>query len=106
MMHLFQNPSHAGGDVVCLDRFPKKLKEVLKCSVGAKTGWGLYFVESWDAQMTWLMSLILFVLGSLMIGVLWAVYKHSIQDAFSIASYMVAFATVTSGTIQVLIVKL
>ncbi|KAH8803417.1 hypothetical protein F5884DRAFT_861745 [Xylogone sp. PMI_703] len=104
MMHLFQYPSHAEGDIYCLERLPKKLKEKLKCDGSSEQGWGLYLVEGLDMRKIWLISFILFGFGSLLIGVLWAIYEHSIQDAFSIGSYMVAFATVTIGTVQALLV--
>jgi hypothetical protein len=100
LLHCFHNPDHAGDEHFCLDRFPKKLKEKLKCS----SGWGLQFVEGWDAKKLWIIVFIFFGLGSLLIGILWACFNHSIQDAFSIAAYMVAFATVSVGTVQALLV--
>lgn len=101
MMDLFEHPDHAEGESVCLDRFPKKLKEKLKCNGGVNPGWGLQFVEGWDARKIWL---IIFVLGSLLIGVLWVSYGQSIQNAFTISSYMIGLATVTVGTMQALLV--
>ena len=100
MMHLFHHPSHAEDDSTCLERFPKKLKERLKCSGGVNAGWGLQFVEGWNIKRIWVLAFVIFGLGSLLIGVLWAVYERSIQDAFAIANYMVAFATVSVGTVQ------
>jgi hypothetical protein len=48
----------------------------------------------------WTISFILFGFGSMLIGVLWGVYGRSIQDALAIASYIVAFATLSVGTLQ------
>jgi len=104
MMHLFEHPDHAQAEPVCLERFPKRLKEKLKCNRGVAPGWGLEFVEDWDAKKIWAVLFVFFGLGSFLIGVLWAVYGHSIQDAFAIASYMVVFATVTIGTMQAFLV--
>ncbi len=69
-----------------------------------KPGWGLQIVECWDAQKIWLLIFMFFGLGSLAIGVLWAAFEHSIQDAFAIAGYMVAFATVSVGSVQAILV--
>jgi len=104
MMHLFHHPSHADNNSICLERFPKKLREKLKCNGGVNPGWGLQFVEGWDMKKIWVITFVFFGLGSLLIGILWAVYKQSIQDAFTIASYIVAFATVSVGTVQALLV--
>ncbi|KAF5869876.1 putative tetratricopeptide repeat domain protein [Botrytis fragariae] len=96
LMHLFLHPDHADEDTVCLDRFPKKLKEKLSCKRGQPTnfGWGLEFVEGWDMKSIWIVAFIVFGIGSLLLGILWAVYKHSIQDAFTIAGYMVSFTAI------------
>ncbi|KAF7951250.1 uncharacterized protein EAE97_002801 [Botrytis byssoidea] len=106
LMHLFLHPHHADEDTVCLDRFPKKLKEKLSCKIGQPTnfGWGLEFVEGWDMKSIWIVAFIVFGIGSLLLGVLWAVYKHSIQDAFTIAGYMVSFTAISVGAIQSLLV--
>lgn len=106
LMHLFLNPSHADDDTVCLDRFPKKLKEKLSCKKGQATsfGWGLEFVEGWDMKSIWVIAFIIFGLGSLILGILWSVYKHSIQDAFAISGYMVSFAGISVGPVQSLLV--
>lgn len=104
MMHLFQHPECADDEMLCLNRFPKKLKEKLKCAKGINPGWGLQFVEGWDLRKIWILVFILFGMGSLVLGVLWAVYKHSIQDAFAIAAYMLTFATLTVGVMQALLI--
>jgi hypothetical protein len=100
LMHLFEHPDHAEDEPICFDRFPKKLKEKLICSRGINPGWGLQFVEGWDMKKIWAAIFAMFGIGSLFIGVLWTVYKHSIQDAFTMASYAVAMAAVSVGTLQ------
>ncbi|KAH7399773.1 hypothetical protein BKA64DRAFT_670366 [Cadophora sp. MPI-SDFR-AT-0126] len=104
LMHVFQNPECADEEPLCLSRFPKKLKERLACQRGIKLGWGLQFVEGWDGKKLWLTGFVFFGLSSLTIGILWAVLKHSIQDAFAVAGYMVALGTMSIGTIQAFLV--
>ncbi|EKD20242.1 hypothetical protein MBM_02194 [Drepanopeziza brunnea f. sp. 'multigermtubi' MB_m1] len=91
LMHVFQHPDCAEEEPLCLSRF---------CKGGIKPGWGLQLIEGWDARKLWLLGFLLFGLGSLTVGVLWTVKSHSIQDAFSIASYMLAFGAMTVGTVQ------
>lgn len=104
MMHLFQHPECADDEMLCLSRFPKKLKEKLRCAKGVNPGWGLQFVEGWDFRKIWIVVFMLFGLGSVVLGVLWAVYKHSIQDAFAISSYMLTFAALSVGLMQALMI--
>lgn len=104
LMHIFQHPDCAEDEPLCLSRFPKKLKEKLLCKGGIKPGWGLQFIEGWDGKKLWLVGFLFFGLGSLTIGVLWAVLEKSIQDAFAIAAYVVAFGTMSVGTMQALLV--
>jgi hypothetical protein len=104
LMHMFQHPDCADEEPTCLSKFPKKLKERLKCLRGARPGWGLQLIEGWDSRKIWIILFVFFGLGSLAMGVLWAVFEHSIQDAFSMAAYMVAFATVSVGTVQAILV--
>ncbi len=103
MMHLFHHPECADEETICLSRFPKKLKEKLKCQGGINPGWGLQFVEAWDFKKIWILVFVLFGLGSLILGVMWAVYEHSIQDAFALAAYMLTFATISIGLMQALL---
>jgi hypothetical protein len=67
-------------------------------------GWGIQFLVSWDIPKIWLISLFFFGFGSALIGILWGVFKHSIQDAFEIATYVVAFGTVSVGSVQALLI--
>lgn len=101
-MHLFHHPSHADGDSFCLERFPKKLRQKLICKKGVHPGWGLQFVEGWDVGKITLLSLVFLGLGSLLTGILWGIYGHDVQTAFSVASYILAFAAISISTLQVL----
>jgi hypothetical protein len=105
-MHLFQHPTCASTSPVIMPRFPKKLLWPLICESEAspKRGWGIQFVVSWDFPKIWLISFLFFGFGSALLGILWWVFKHSIQDAFVIAAYVVAFGTVSVGSVQALLV--
>jgi hypothetical protein len=103
-MHLFHNPSHADENSFCLNRFPKKLKEKLVYNGNADRGWGLQFVEGWNMKKIWILTFIIFGLGSLCVGIVWAFCHRSIQDAFAVAGYRAAFATISIGTLQALLV--
>lgn len=104
LKHLFLHPDHAEEEAICLDRFPKKLKEKLQCKGGVNPGWGLQFVEGWDMKTIWVIAFLGFGVGSLLVGVMWAVYGHSIQNAFAIAGYMVGLLGVSLGTLQAVLV--
>ncbi|CAG8977424.1 hypothetical protein HYALB_00007756 [Hymenoscyphus albidus] len=103
-MHLFEHPEEGENVSFCLDRFPKKLHEKLLCrGGGTNAGWGLQFVEGWNMRKVFGSVFFLFEIGSLLIAILYTVYEHSIQDAFSMASYMMAMATMGIGTLQAFI---
>jgi hypothetical protein len=106
LMHLFQNPTCASTSPVLMQRFPKKLLRPLTCpSVNPLTpGWGIQFLAAWDLRKIWLIVFLLFGFGSALIGILWCVFKHSVQDAFAIAAYVVAFGAVSVGSVQALLV--
>jgi hypothetical protein len=101
LMHLYTHPDHAEPSPICFEKFPKKLREKLICNkAGTNEGWGLQFIEGWDMKKIFGLVFLLFGIGSLAIGVLWSVYNHSIQDAFTMASYMIAMTAVGMGSLQ------
>jgi len=71
---------------------------------GVNPGWGLQFVEGWDMKTIWMIAFLGFAVGSLLVGVLWAVYGHSVQNAFAIAGYMVGLLGISLGTLQAVLV--
>jgi hypothetical protein len=105
LIHLFRRPGHAEDEPVCLERFPKKLRERLAVCGSAPTGlgWGLSLEEGWDCKKTWAVGFVIFVAGSAVWGILWTVFEKSIQDAFAVAGYMVSFAIVTVGFMQAMV---
>ncbi|KAH7336692.1 hypothetical protein BKA65DRAFT_403098 [Rhexocercosporidium sp. MPI-PUGE-AT-0058] len=105
MMHLFHNPECAGSDSICVSRFPKKLKEQLKCCPikGVNPGWGLQFVEGWDMRKIWILVFGVSGLGSLVVAIMLSVLEKSMQDAFALSAYMATMATVSIGFVQALL---
>jgi hypothetical protein len=105
LVHLFRHPEHAEDQPVCLERFPKKLRERLAVCSGQPTGlgWGLSLEEGWDARKTWAVGFVIFVLGSALWGILWTVFEKSIQDAFAVAAYVINFTVITVGFTQAMV---
>jgi hypothetical protein len=99
LLHLFQHPDCVNEDSICIDQVPKKLRELLKCSGGVNPSRDYSSLRIGSRRRFDSLPLCFFRTRSFLIGVLWAVYKHSVQDSFAIASYMVAF-----GTLQALLV--
>ncbi|CZS91253.1 uncharacterized protein RCO7_01513 [Rhynchosporium graminicola] len=102
MMHLFHNPECAGADSVCVSRFPKKLREQLKCCPikGVNPGWGLQFVEDWDYRKFGIVTFVVFVFGSVVIAIMLTYLEKSVQDAFAVSAYMATLATISIGFVQ------
>ncbi|KAN0116748.1 hypothetical protein V8E51_002725, partial [Hyaloscypha variabilis] len=106
LMHLFHNPNCASKSPVLMQRFPKKILSPLTCpNVNPFIpGWGIQFLTTYSIPKLFLLFSVFFGLGSAIFGVLWCVFKHSIQDAFAIAAYMVALGGVGIGSVQALLV--
>ncbi|KAE9376310.1 hypothetical protein N431DRAFT_462155 [Stipitochalara longipes BDJ] len=106
LMHLFHNPSCALDSPVLMQRFPKKILRPLTCpNLNPLTpGWGIQFLSTYSAPKLFILFSIFFGLGSLVFGILWCAFKHSIQDAFAIAAYVVALGTVSLGSVHALLV--
>lgn len=102
MAHLFHHPEDANERSITCLRAPKKRKAKLTVcpEQGTSVGWGIHLVEGWVVSKLWLLGLLLFVLGSLVFGICWAVLRHDIQGAFGVAAYMVALIGLVIGTIQ------
>ena len=72
-----------------LDQLPKRTCGELEGKVRQPAeGWGLHYQEGQDFDL--LMGVVFIVLvASLLFGVLWSYFKHDVQGAFGVASYMV-----------------
>jgi hypothetical protein len=104
-MHLFLHPQHAEDEPVCLDRFPKRLRERLAVCRRQSTnlGWGLQLQEGWNSRKTWAVAFTVCGLGSLLFAILWALLEKSVQDAFAVSGWILSFAVVTVGFAQAMI---
>lgn len=102
MAHLFHHPEHANERSITCLRAPKKRKVKLTVcpQQGTSGGWGIHLVEAWVVSRLWLLALLLFVLGSLVFGICWAVFQHDLQGAFGVAAYMVALIGLVVRTVQ------
>ncbi|KAI9878212.1 MAG: hypothetical protein M1830_001556 [Pleopsidium flavum] len=103
LVHIFQHPQDAEDETICLDRFPKRLlQQIAVCSTGDPTtgiGWGLELTEGLHWAKTSCVGLVILV-SSMVLGVLWSVFRGDVQGGFGIAAYMVAFWMCTVGTVQ------
>lgn len=102
LVHLYDHPHEAETMATCLDKLPKKLRErLLVCPTrGTGLGWGIHFVEGWHLTMIRLLVFVVLGLGSLVFGVCWAVLKHDLQGAFGVSAYIMAFLTLSIGSVQ------
>lgn len=103
MLHLYTHPEDANASTgVCLGRIPKKLRERLRaCPVqGTSLGWGIHIIEGWHFNLLWLTAFIIVLLASLTFLISWAILQHDLQGACGVAAYMLAFATLTVGSVQ------
>ncbi|KAI9875203.1 MAG: hypothetical protein M1830_008767 [Pleopsidium flavum] len=101
LMHLFDHPEDADEETVCLEKFPKRLRERLSVCSNERTniGWGIHFVEGLHWTKLWLFGL-LGIIFSALFGVFWSVWEHDIQGGFAVAGCMMVFFTFTTDTVQ------
>ncbi|KAH9868640.1 hypothetical protein J1614_007712, partial [Plenodomus biglobosus] len=82
-------------DIWILNQLPKRICGKLQGEIGKPAGgWGIYYQEGWDQDLIILTIFLLFLLGSLLFGVLWSRYRFDVQGAFSISAYMVGASAV------------
>jgi hypothetical protein len=60
-------------------------------------GWGVHFQEGWHWDKILNLGFWIFMLGSFLFGILWAVLKKDVQSAFGIASYWITTFAVVLG---------
>ncbi|CAN9298302.1 unnamed protein product [Alternaria alternata] len=78
-------------DTWILDQLPKRTCGELKGQIGQPAeGWGIYYDEGLDGDMLAWTILIVFLVASLLFGVLWSKFQYDIQGAFGVSAYMVA----------------
>ena len=83
-----------------LNQLPKRTCGVLE---GRKEdpaeGWGIYFVESWDRTTITLTIFVIFLVASLLFGVLWWKFQFDIQGGFGVSAYMGTVCTLLIAVI-------
>jgi hypothetical protein len=87
---LFTCPSNVHEkDTWILDQVPRRICGELQGTIGRPAdGWGIYYQEGWDFDIIIFLIFILFLMASLLFGVLWSKFHFDIQGAFGVSAYM------------------
>jgi hypothetical protein len=103
-MHRFATPEHCRDDAFCLSQIPKRVggKPQSGCAPDHDTGWGLYFQETFSLTKLCMCG-ICAVVVSLAFAIGLATDTSSLQDAFTVASYILALEVLLVGLLQVAI---
>lgn len=73
-----------------LEQLPKRTNGELRGSTTQPVeGWGIYYEEGWNIDLILGIVLVVFLLASLLFGILWSCLRLDIQGAFGVSSYMV-----------------
>ena len=88
---MFNSPSCASEiDSWILDQLPKRAHGELHGKPRQPAdGWGIYYQEGWDKESVALAVMVVFIVASLIFGVLWSHFKMDVQGAFGVSAYMV-----------------
>jgi hypothetical protein len=91
LSHLFTCPSYTNeNDTWILDQLPKRICGEIQGKAGRPAeGWGIYYQEGWDRDVITLVTFVLFLVGSLLFGVLWSKFQMDVQGAFGVSAYMI-----------------
>jgi hypothetical protein len=82
-------------DTWILNQLPKRTCGELAGRIGVPAeGWGIYYQEGWDRDVITLAILVVFIVASLLFGVLWSRYRFDVQGAFGVSAYMIACCAV------------
>ncbi|KAH6878253.1 hypothetical protein BKA58DRAFT_91765 [Alternaria rosae] len=82
-------------DTWILDQLPKRTCGELRGQIGQPAeGWGIYYDEGLDRDTLALTVLLVFIIASLLFGVLWSRFQYDVQGAFGVSAYMVACCAV------------
>ncbi|KAF2721863.1 hypothetical protein K431DRAFT_202471, partial [Polychaeton citri CBS 116435] len=96
LLHLFKHPEDYDGELITYLRAPKK--KTGRLQIGA--GYGINLVEGFETSKVWMLMSILFALGSLVFGTVWAWKRHDVQGAFGVAAWICTFAVLATGWLQ------
>ncbi|KAF2830962.1 hypothetical protein CC86DRAFT_282182, partial [Ophiobolus disseminans] len=90
LMHMLTSPACIHEDeTLVLDQLPKRTRGEMEGKVRRPAeGWGLHYREGQDFEI--LMGVVAIgLVASFVFAVLWAQFRHDVQGAFSVASYVV-----------------
>ncbi|KAF2659335.1 hypothetical protein K491DRAFT_675787 [Lophiostoma macrostomum CBS 122681] len=92
LLHLFSSPACINeNDTWILDQLPKRTRGELLARAGVPAeGWGMYYSEGWDGDKIVVLVFLIFLLSSILFGVLWSRYKMDLQGAFGVSAYIVS----------------
>lgn len=77
-------------DTWILDQLPKRTCDELRGQIGQPAeGWGIYYEEGLDRDIITLVVLVIFVLASLLFGILWSIFHFDVQGAFGVSAYII-----------------
>ncbi|EMD59331.1 hypothetical protein COCSADRAFT_257459 [Bipolaris sorokiniana ND90Pr] len=101
LMHRFSSPKDCFQDNICLRQFPKRIRERPTPGVDPDlyTGWGVHLEQDMDLQR---ICLVLFfgIASAGTFGLVWGICKRSLQDGFSIASFVLGSEAIAVATLQ------
>lgn len=101
LVHLYENPTHAGVLPHLYLRIPKKLQRKLSpCpQKGTSVGWGLAFTEGIDTFVFFLCGCLAFLI-CLMVAVAWTMTRSDVQGGFGIGAFLLSFLVFCGGLIH------
>lgn len=103
-MHYFENPAACENGKWCLEQFAQRVDgpAVPNQHPDGRIGWGIHLEEDF-ALARLIIFLVIGVLSSTVIGIALAIWRRSIQDGFSVASYTIALEALAVATLQIFV---
>lgn len=103
-MHLFTSCSAQPlNTYLYLRHIPKRKERALAFrggSVDALTGWGLHFVEGLNGALAVTVMFGVSLFMGIVFAIYWSVWRHDVQGAFGVASYVTSVVTLGVMTWQ------
>lgn len=99
MLHMLKSPgcvSDKGSSI--LNILPRRICGRLDEGLTEPAeGWGIYYQEDLNVDMVITVIFGIFLLGSLLFGVLWSALKMDIQGAFGVSSYVMTASGIVTA---------
>lgn len=104
MLHLIEHPDDAQRSLVLFKHVPKKLREKLAaCPLkGRCDGWGIQYLEDVDQERVCFVVFLCAVV-SLMLAVLWTVYRKDVQGGFTVGGTIFVLMTTGVGSLEMMV---